>query len=97
MDANAASSRLLRANLIGDELSPLLSDAQNINLVRFISGPQELESLPERMVMFALLFSEGCEAYARSEYESGFEPLVSEKWPTLIPGWMADRFKLQGG
>jgi hypothetical protein len=80
LDANAAAAVFVRGRYGADRVRALLAARDNDSaLFRSLVGPAPVESLPERLMGFFLMYRDLCEEYARSQ-RLGFPQLLNLHW-----------------
>lgn len=79
-DAHAAAATLARAHHPA-EVERLLSEKHEDSVIlRSVSGPEPIETLPTRTVCFAYQYATLCERWARDNRSVSFEDLVDSVW-----------------
>jgi hypothetical protein len=79
-DAHAAAATLARARN-PDEVERMLTEKHKDSvIIRSVSGPEPVETLPTRTVCFAYQYATLCERWAQDNRGVSFEDLVHSVW-----------------
>lgn len=88
-DAHAAAAALARARH-PEAVEHLLSEAHEDSVIlRSVSGPEPIETLPTRTVCFAYQYASLCERWARESRDMPFGELAESVWPGAGALWQS--------
>ena len=90
VDANAAAARFVASRYPEDAERLLGARHEASNLLRSLTGPEPLRTLPARMVAFLYEYADLGERYFRERnFSTTFEDCVEQLWPGASDAWRA--------
>ena len=90
VDANAAAARFVSGRHAVDAARLLEERHEASNLLRSLTGPGPLKTLPGRMVAFAYEYADLGERYFRERsFAMTFAATVDQTWPGALQAWSA--------